>query len=154
MKDIFQNGFTPTEFRKPFPPRRSEQCCRLMQLVLNLLTIWNCSFCSFTRRMEFTLLSRSFHFLYNRAFLLSSPLIHFFGIFFCLFAFFSAVWFIWHLPLCSAHTMYKSNTDKPAQFKLFTLQCTWVAVQQSAEQLFHSLVSSEITDKKLQEDEN
>lgn len=31
MKDISQNGFTATEFRKPFPSRRSEQCCRLMQ---------------------------------------------------------------------------------------------------------------------------
>lgn len=46
----------------------------------------------------------------------------------------------------------KSNTDKPAQFKLFMLQCTRATVQQSAEQSFHSLVSSELIDDKSQKE--
>lgn len=54
MKGISQIGFTPTEFRKPFPSRRSEQCFRLMQFVLKLLSIQNSSL---TRMIGFTFLS-------------------------------------------------------------------------------------------------
>lgn len=54
LKGTLQNCFTPTEFRKHFCPRRSEQRCRLMQFVLKLLSIQNSSL---TRRKGFTLLS-------------------------------------------------------------------------------------------------